>query len=396
MALATDPFRYSYAPGTIRFGRGCVERMNADFAEDGYDRALVVTGTNVGANDAVMGPITTGLGDRLQAVFAETTPEKSFHTAYDVHDAVDTHDIDVLVGVGAGSSLDIATVASALYARYRPMDEVRSEVDRTGHVVVEEDPGEFLPLVFVPTTLTGADLSSGAGIKVPGRTGERGVIHPELTPSACYYDPDLFETTPENVLIGSAMNSFDKGVEALYSENREPITDATAIRGLQYFKEGLSALYGDDGDEAMEKVVLGGILAQLGVTVPDGMKLAVVHAMCHALRHQFGVQQGVAHGIVVPHALRWVMSESPGSVDRLAEAFSVSNADDRQEAIVDEVTAVRDSLGLPGRLRDVEGTAEGELRAAAEVAYEDSLITRGPADLDPTVDAIESVFRAAW
>jgi hypothetical protein len=47
-------------------------------------------------------------------------------------------------------------------------------------------------------------------------------------------------------------------------------------------------------------------------------------------------------------------------------------------------------------LRDVEGTAEGELRAAAEVAYEDSLITRGPADLDPTVDAIESVFRAAW
>lgn len=396
MGLATDPFQYEYTPGKIGFGRECVNQMEADFSERGYDRGLVITGSNVGANDDVMGPIRAGLGDKLVSVFDETTPEKSFYTAYDAYESVQKNDIDVLIGVGAGSSLDIATVTNALCARYRPIEDIQAEVDETSEVVVNEEPDAFLPLVFVPTTLTGADLSAGAGIKVPKRTGERAVLHPELTPNACYYDPDLFETTPETVLIGSVMNSFDKGIEALYSNNREPITTSTAIRGLQYFKEGLPDLYSGDDGEAMEKVVLGGILTQLGVTVPDGMKLAVIHAMCHALRHQFGIQQGKAHAIIVPHALRWVMSESEGSVERLAEAFTVSEAENRQEAIIDKITALRDGLGLPGRLQSMEGTSKDELRATAEVAYEDNLINRGPSELEPTIDDIEGVFQAAW
>lgn len=91
-----------------------------------------------------------------------------------------------------GSSLDIATVTSALSARYRPIKEIQREVDETGEVKVEEDSQEFLPLIFVLTTLTRADLSVGAGIKVSDRTGERAVLHPALTPTLGYYDPALF------------------------------------------------------------------------------------------------------------------------------------------------------------------------------------------------------------
>ncbi|MFC7157032.1 iron-containing alcohol dehydrogenase family protein [Halomarina halobia] len=396
MTLDTEPFLYEFTPGAIRFGRGCTAEMGSDFADRGYERALVVTGSNVGANEAVMDPIADGLGDRLVEVFDRTTPEKSMHTAYDAHEVVEENDIDVLVGVGAGSSLDIATMTSALYARYRPVSEIQAEVDRTGHVVVEEAKNEFLPLVFVPTTLTGADLSAGAGIKVPERPGERGVLNSALTLSAGYYDPDLFETTPEHILIGSAMNSFDKGIEALYSRHGEPITDGTAIRGLRYFRWSLPRLREADDPTVMERAVLGGILTQFGVTVPHATKLAVVHAMCHALRHQFGVQQGIAHALIVPHALRWVLDESTGDEAKLAEALDVAGADDTKKAIVEAVTAVRDGLQLPSRLRDIDGVARGKLREAAVLAHEDALMRNGPDDLEPTVDAIEAVFRAAW
>ena len=396
MVLDTEPFLYEFTPGAIRFGRGCTAEMGTDFAERGYERALVVTGSNVGTNEGVMDPIRTGLGDRLVDVFDETTPEKSMYTAYDAHEIVEEADVDVLVGVGAGSSLDIATMTSVLYARHRPIEKIQAEVDRTGHVVVEEDADAFLPLVFIPTTLTGADLSAGAGIKVPGRSGERGVLHPALTLSAGYYDPDLFETTPESVLIGSAMNSFDKGIEALYSCHGEPITDGTAIRGLRYFRWALPRLRNPEDPAVMERAVLGGILTQFGVTVPHATKLAVVHAMCHALRHQFGVQQGVAHALVVPHALRWVLEESTGNEAKLAEALDVADAEDTSAAIVEAVTAVRNELRLPSRLRDVEGVVEEELRETAVLAHEDALMRNGPDDLDPTVDAIEKVFRAAW
>lgn len=395
MALETDSFLYDFAPGPIRFGRGCTGEMGTDFDSLGFERALLVTGTNVGANEGVMDPIVSALGDRLVDVFAETTPEKSIHTAYDAYDVVQEHDVDAVIGVGAGSSLDIATMTSVLSARYRSVSDIQEEVDRTGALVVEDE-GDFLPLVFVPTTLTGADLSAGAGIKVPDREGERTLLSKSLTLSGGYYDPDLYDTTPTDVLIGSSMNSFDKGIEALYSRHGEPITDGTAIRGLRYLQSSLPQLRESDDPAVMERAVLGGVLAQFGVTVPHATKLATIHAMCHALRHQFGVQQGVAHALIAPHTLRWVLTESDRGLDELAEAFDVENADDRVEAIVEAVVDVRDGLDLPSRLRDVEGASYNDLHETAELAYEDAFMRNGPADLDPSVERIEEVLRAAW
>jgi len=396
MALDTDPFHYDFSPGRLRFGRGCVAELGRDLADLGLERALVVTGTHVGANAGVMGPVTDGLGDRLVEVFDRTTPDCRIETAYAALEVIEAGDVDVLVGVGAGSSLDIATMTSVLHARYRDLDAIRAEVDETGGLVVEAE-GDFLPLVFVPTTLAGADLSAGAGIAVPGRTGEKTLLSRALMATAGFYDPDLYDTTPTSRLVGSAMNGFDKGIEACYSCNGEPITDATAIRGLAYLRSALPRLAAGDADPTvMERVVLGHILVQFGVTVPGATKLAVIHAFGHALRHRYGVQQGVAHGLVAPDALRWVLGETGAGLDDLAAAFDVADAPDPVEAVAGAVAGVRDALGLPGRLRDVDGVTRDSLHETAVVAYEDAYMWNGPADLDPTVEEIEAVLEAAW
>lgn len=66
------------------------------------------------------------------------------------------------------------------------------------------------------------------------------------------------------------------------------------------------------------------------------------------------------------------------------------------QAIVDAVKTTRDKLGMPSILRDVEGTQQKEIPEAAEIASEDSLIQMGPAELEPTVVDVESMFRNAW
>jgi alcohol dehydrogenase class IV len=193
------------------------------------------------------------------------------------------------------------------------------------------------------------------------------------------------------------VDGVDRGIEALYSKHGEPITDSTAVRGLRYLRSGLPHLTDDSaGPAVMEQVVLGHILVQFGVTYPGSTKLAIVHAFGHALRHQYGVQQGVAHGLAVPHALRWVLTDAETGLDDLAEAFDVRDADDRVEAVIDAVVAVRDGLGLPARLRNVETATRESLRETAEVAYEDAYMWNGPADLDVTVDDIEAVLEAMW
>lgn len=100
MSLETAPFLYEYDPGAIRFGRECVDKMYADFAEPGCERALIVTGHNVGANNELMQPLEAGLEGQLAGVFAQTSPKKSFYTAYDMLELVEEDEIGTLVGVG--------------------------------------------------------------------------------------------------------------------------------------------------------------------------------------------------------------------------------------------------------------------------------------------------------
>jgi len=182
----------------------------------------------------------------------------------------------------------------------------------------------------VPTTFAGADLSSGGSVTVleaeesptaqPIRTGG------SVRPIAMIYDPDLFETTPMSALAGSSMNGFDKGLETIYSSHATPITDATAMRGLQLLRESLPNLDGNNPTE-MERAVIGIILVQFE------RRGSIIHTIGHGFSRRYPVQQGIVHAIVAPHALRYLFQNVDGRRRQLAQAFDVG-----EEAPDDEVS----------------------------------------------------------
>jgi len=156
---------------------------------------LIVCGSHVGANEAVMAPLRRNLGDRLVGVFDETTPEKDIETVYDGIETMEAMDPDALIGVGGGSSLDIARQMSVFAAAGRSLSDVRGAAHE-GTIEPPEPDGKPTPVIVVPTTFAGADLSSGASVTVleaeesptaqPIRTGG------SVRPIAMIYDPDLF------------------------------------------------------------------------------------------------------------------------------------------------------------------------------------------------------------
>lgn len=402
-------FRFAYESPTIRYGTGCVTDLEEELAAHGYERALVVCGSTVGATSSVIDPVVDGLGDRLAGVFAETTPEKRLRTAYDALEAAESHDADVLVGLGGGSSLDVTKITSALDADDRAPEAVGRELAETGTISIPS--GRLLPVVAVPTTLAGADLSQAAGVTVSPASGlvdasalapdadaaGGGVSDPRLTPETVVADPELVATTPNSILAASAMNGFDKGIETLYARNATAITDATAARGLRLLSDALPRLgRGPADDEALEPIVEGTLLVQYGVSRPDGTTLSIVHAFGHGLTRTYDVQQGAAHAVVVPHVLRYVFDRVDGRRELLAEALGVADAPDPADAVVEAVTRVRDALGLPTRLRGVDGPEPGAFEAVAEAIVDDPFVANAPPGLDPTVEAVESVLREAY
>ncbi|QLG47449.1 iron-containing alcohol dehydrogenase family protein [Natrinema halophilum] len=401
---ARDPaFRFEYQPPAIRFGSGCVDDLEAELERRGLERALIVCGSTVGSTAAVMEPVRSGLGDRLAGVFDETTSKKRLATAVDGRDALEAADADVLVSLGGGSSLDVATVISVLAADDRSHEDAGSEFAARGTLTVPDD--GLLPIVTVPTTLAGADLSMVAGITAGPDSSpvdeERrgGVSDPGLMPAGAFYDPELVETTPRSVLAGSAMNGFDKGIETLYASNATPVTDATARHGLETFGDGLRAFGDGDRDtETFEAILEGLILVQYGISRPGETTASIVHAFGHGLTRTEDIQQGVAHAIVVPHVLEYLF-ERDGVDARsgtLANALGVENAADQAAAVVESVTEVRDALGLPSRLRDVDGPDRSEFSAVAEMVLNDPFMVNAPPGLDPTVGDLEGVLEAAW
>jgi alcohol dehydrogenase class IV len=392
-------FRFQYDPPAIRFGTGATADLGAELAAHGLERALVVCGTTVGSSPAVMDPVRDGLGDRLAGVFAETTSEKRLSTALEGREAAAGADADCLVALGGGSSLDVAKAVATLAGDDRSREAVATQFAESGTVTSESAP---LPTVAVPTTLAGADLSPMGGLSADPGSGlveesvGGGIFDPALMPAAAVYDPDLFATTPESVLCGSAMNGFDKGVESLYARGRTPVTDATATRGLGLLAEWLPELGREGADPAvLEPIVEGVVLVQYGINRADGTTMSLIHAFGHGLTAHGTVQQGAAHGVVAPHALRYLFDQVDGRRDELAAALGVGDADDPAAAVVDAVADVRDALGLPDSLRDVDGPDPEAFEAVAEYVLADSFVGNAPEGLDPTTEDLVGVLEDA-
>jgi alcohol dehydrogenase len=397
-------FEFAYCPGEITCRPGCVAALGECCDRHGWERALVVCGTTVGSTPAVMGPIRDGLGDRLAGIFDGTTPEKYLGTAVEGVERARAVDADVLVAVGGGSSLDVAKVMATLTTHDADPRTVGGRAVAESSLAVGS--GTPLPVVTVPTTLAGADLSTVAGVTFAldpdaERPATGGVADERLMPAALYYDADLYRTTPERVLAASAMNGFDKGIEALYTRNSTPVTDGTAVRGLCLLRSGLPTLRGNPMDaDRLDEVLAGIVCVQYGVSTPGAYKLSIVHAFGHGFSRNYDVHQGVVHGIVAPHVLRYLFDEVDGRRDLLATALGVEarGLDDAAvaDAVVDAVAAVRDDLGLPDSLRAVDGLTRGDLDDVAARIADDSLLGTVPVGLDPTVEDVRAVLEAAW
>lgn len=394
MIPITNSFEFVYVGCQIVFGRGCVETLEKHLAERGLTRGLVVCGTNVGANEDVMGPVKRGLGDRLVNIFDETTPAKSAETVYDGIEMMHELDPDFILGIGGGSSLDTARQMSAFAADGRPLSEFRSAA-REGNILSVDTENTPTSVITVPTTFAGADLSAGGSIEfLPAEespTGQPIRISGSVMPEITVYDPNLFETTPMSSLAGSAMNGFNKGLETIYARDATPISDATAVHGLRLLREGFPNL--TDSPDAFDRAVVGVLLVQLK------RQLTVIHAFGHGFARRYPVQQGVIHAILVPHVLRYIFHKLDGQRALIAEALDIDTSGSETDVaneIIEAIISVRDIFDLPTRIRDVESVNEEDIPAIAEFILTDDAIDRAPAALDPSTEEIEEVLRNAW
>jgi maleylacetate reductase len=231
---------------------------------------------------------------------------------------------------------------------------------------------ERVPIVAVPTTYAGSEMTAVYGLTSEGRkrTGRDEAVRPR----AVVYDPDLSRDLPPAVVGPSAINALAHCVDALWADGATPVSTLLAEGGARALREGLE---NDDHESRLYGAALGGWT--FGVV--GG---ALHHRICHLLGGAFDLPHAETHSAVLSHVAALNAPAVPEAAARLAAALG---ADDLARGVHD----LARRAGSPTGLREL-GVSESDLDGVAADVVE--LAAGNPVPLDER--AARELLRQAW
>jgi maleylacetate reductase len=334
----------------IVFGSGTISQVRAEVERVGGNRVLLLASRRL---DDVARRVGESLGPSLAARFDGAVMHTPVEVTERALEVLRSHSADCVVAIGGGSTTGLSKALAA----------------RTN-----------VPQVIVPTTYSGSEVTAVLGETTEGRKTTRSA--PEIRPETVVYDVDLTLDLPLALSVTSGVNALAHAVEALYSPQAEPITDAIALDAIRRLSRGLRALPADPSDLDTRADLLTG--AWLAGTCLGSVGMGLHHKLCHTLGGSFGLPHAETHTAVLPHAMAYNAPAVPEVMDRIARALGVPDA----PAGVFDLIA---SVGGPTSLRDLGFPLE-DVPLAVELATSRSY----PNPREVTSEDVAVLLADAW
>jgi alcohol dehydrogenase class IV len=389
-------------PGTVLLGPGQRRQLPAVLARFGT-RALVCTDERM-AGDPVFAELVAAVRARGidVEVYARIEPDLPRENLLDLARAHGGTTYDVVVGVGGGSVLDFAKVASQVLAHGADVRDLYGE-----NVVAA--PG--LPIVTVPTTGgTGAEVTCIAVVYDAEKGMKLGVASPYLEPSVAIVDPELTLTCPPGLTAATGADALTHLVEAFTGRAKNPgpeeieahlyvgknlLTDLYCRHGLALAAGAFARVVADPSDLAART-------DKMTAAFCAGMAINTAGtAGAHAIQSPIGALTHTAHGLGVGALLPYVMRFNlPARVEEFAEIGSILGApgtgslEARAQAGIRRVEVLLDTLGCPLNLKAL-GLEPDQFEYVADQALLATRLTaNNPRDLDK--DAVLSILEHGY
>jgi alcohol dehydrogenase class IV len=375
--------KFSYfLPTKLSFGFGTVQTVGSEAKGLGANKALVVT-------DGVM--VKTGIAEKVTGhldgvrfeVFDGVEAEPRLEIAQAVADRVRSGGYDLVIGVGGGSSMDMAKVAAGFATNEGPATAF------VGNNLFTRKP---LPSIMVPTTAgTGAELTVTSMVTVEGH--KQWINSPLLLPSVAVVDPELTMSMPPGVTAATGMDALCHNTEAYISNLASPITDSAALEGIALIVANLGRAY-DSGDDrlAREGMSLGALMGGIALQA----KMVYGHSIGYTIATRYRLAHGVSCGLPLPYVLsNYAVAVGP-KMKRLAEAFGVESGGEPEDlgmALAERAKGLASQLKVPTSLKEL-GVPERELPTLAE-----ECLTMYPRPNSPLVfdgKSMNALYRRMW
>lgn len=296
---------------------------------------------------------------------------------------------DIVIGLGGGSSMDVAKLAAVMLVSEQPLAELYG---------IGKVEGPRLPLVQVPTTAgTGSEVTNITILTRPDHS-KMGVVAEQLYADRVLLDAELTIGLPPLHTAATGIDAMVHAIEAYTSKHKKnPLSDAAAREALRLLSSNLVAACRDGADRrAREAMLIGAMLAgQAFANAP----VAAVHALAYPLGGRYHIPHGLSNALMLQPVLEFNMKAAAPLYAELAEPVGaeVSRAADvetKANAFVHRLITLMNESGAPRRLRD-SGVAEEMLpQLAADAMLQTRLLGNNPVDVTES-DAL-ALYRAAF
>jgi len=385
-------YSYSSAAQEVVCAPDAISGLSGVLDRAGITRAMMVCGPSILEKSDVVQRVQTALGDRFVGLFSGVAPHSPVHTLDEAMRLARDLKPDGLVSVGGGSTHDTTKGIATLLGEGGTIHDHQVIFEPPDKIILPDFSSDRVPIIAVSTTMGAAELSRGAGFADKDLGRKVSVADPGTIPRYIIIDGQALATTPMSILLSTAMGQLRVAVESVYSIKHNPISDSLALQAISMLVRYLPQCPGLDLD-CLLNTKTAAAMASLG-SVGGGINTATAHHVGGL----YDVPHGDANAIMLPHSMRFNAEASAGRQALIAQAMGIDTSGmsdyDASLAAADAVEDLRNSLGLPGRLRDV-GVPEEGLELIAAATLQDRALATNPR---PVTDAgpIMSVLRSSW
>lgn len=377
-------------PAMVLFGPG-QRRQIARVVSEIAQRVLIVTDARM-ATSSEFGAIVETLVRQCVSVsvYDGTEPDLPRRNVVDIAERFGGDSIQTIVGIGGGSCMDLAKVASVVLTHG---GDVR---DYYGQFLV---PGPGIPVITVPTTGgTGAEVTCISVVFDEDQGMKVGVASPHLEAYAAIIDPELTLTCPPGLTAASGADALSHLIESFTGRAKNPdadqlattlyagknvLADVYARTGLALLNTSLPAVAANPVDlAARSDTLFGAYCAGMAINTAGT-------AGAHAIQSPIGNLTHTPHGFGISALLPYVMRYNlPARIPEFAEIGRIlgvahsSDSEERQaQSAIERIEAILETLGAPLDLRTLGLTPQDFDFVAKQAMLATRLTANNPREL---------------
>jgi len=327
---------FDHHPRTrLVYGADAIERVGELAREIGGKHVLLVTDKGI----AAAGHPARALGC-LEVAGLRVTAYDDVHenpTTGDVARCVEVArraGIDLIVGLGGGSSMDTAKGVNFLLTNGGEMKDYWG---------VGKATKPMLPLIAIPTTAgTGSECQSFALISDEQTHQKMACGDAKAAAAVAILDPLLTVSQPERVTACTGIDALAHAVETAVTRKRTPLSAMYSHEAFRLCMGGIERVLRDPRDlEARSMMQLGAAFA--GTAIENSM-LGAAHSAANPLTAKYGIVHGQAVGLMLP-AVVGFNARDPEAKVRYHELAAEADLGPVEE-LIGELDAILDVAGM--------------------------------------------------